>query len=346
MKAVLLGAAMSVAVIATVEVGFRMTGGTPSISLGKTPVEFQWRMQHVAGRRMIYVAGDSRVEWGFADKICNAALRRLGISDVETMNAGYPGGSVAEVVRFILAVHEGPPGILVINYSPCGFYRWGVTPGAKNSALKLQDVLDDRIRCWLKGVLYTYDRQRYVFREHVAACLNGGPPRDVVWYRRDVYPGGFMQLRGRWSDGSAFDPKAWSLGMYDEQLGFMRKEMPKCRRRRAELLDVVAGARRTGWQVLLVRLPVGASQYRKECDLPAFLRFEAMAAAMGVPAIDYQQDPRLQPVSTYDESHLAPRSVRQMAGVLADDLAAFLSRGDLPAPQGRPAGGDLAAGDG
>jgi hypothetical protein len=343
MKSVLLAAACAVAIIAVVELGFRATGGTPSISLGKTPVEFQWKLKHADAQRLIYVVGDSRVEWGFGDHLFNEELSRRGVGDTVALNAGYPASSAAAVVEYIVSTHKGLPGVLVINYSACSFYRWVVSPGQPMANLKLQDLLDDRIRCRLKEAFYTYDRERHVYTDHLKASLNGGAERDVVWYRRDQYPEGFMQLRGRWNDGSPFDIRDWSLSSYRKQLGLLRKEEEKYTRRRKEIIETVVRARQAGWDVLLMRIPIGSRQFQMEQALPEHLLLEAVAADMAVPVLDYQDDPRLQPIETYDESHLAPRSARVMARVLAQDFADYFA-GRQPAAMTHPSSAEMARG--
>jgi hypothetical protein len=342
MRAIILAFLTSIAIIVGVELAFRATGGAPSIALGKTPVEWQWMLRQADSTNVVYVVGDSRVDWAFGHRTCDEHLRRLGIQDTTTVNAGFPGGAAAPLTQRIIN-EQAAPGLLVINYSPCSFYRWAVTPGARMANLKLQDLIDDRLRCRIKDYMYTFNRDRYVFKDHLTAIMTGVRPRDVVWYKRDLYRDGFIQLRGRWNDDAAFDPKKWSVWMYHMQLGYLIKEKEKYRRRRVEMITTVREARQRGWDVLLIRLPVGPNQFHMERSLPSPLLLDSIAADMDVPVIDYQNDPRLHPVETYDESHLAVESARRASKVLAEDLAVYLS-GGTPARLRRPAQGeDLAS---
>ena len=228
----------------------------------------------------------------------------------------------------MLETHRGRPGVLAINFSPCSFYQFQQGPGAAGDDLKLQDLLDDRIDTFMRQWVWTWGRRPSALLEHARRALAGQAGREVIWYDRRYTADGCLSLKGRYNDDEQLDLRRWTLQQYQRMFDGLRRGADHDGRL-AELRAVVEQARQSGWTVVLVRLPVSESMHRMESELPAELRLETASARLGVPAIDYQADPRVADVQTVDESHLAPESARKLASLLADDIGGLVP----PAPK-------------
>lgn len=322
MRQIILAALFASALIITVEIAFRATGGVPAIPQGKTSIEFQWKVRDAAWqseRKTIYVIGDSRVEWGFAERVFNESLTNLGRSDLLGINAGSPAASAAKLSRAVLSAHHGQPGVLVLNFSPCSFFQFEQSPGPPAENLKLQDMLDDQIDIYLKERIWTWGRRPSALAEHAGRVLAGKPTRDVVWYDRLYTTDGVLSLKGRYNDDAHFDLREWTLEQYQRMFSGLQGSA-RIDRRKAELLTVVADARQAGWKVVLVRLPIGQTMLHLESQLPDGLHLQDIAADLNVPTLDYQGDPRLGQVHTVDESHVDQPTARRLAALLAADI--------------------------
>ncbi len=330
MKALLLAAVTAVTIIAAVEITFRQTGGVSNVPHGSTPIEFQWKLRHVQQERLTYFIGDSRVEWGFPEDTFNAECARHGACNLRGVSAAGPGSSAGAILRYVLDNHQGPPGTLVLNYSPCSFYRFVEDPGPAKADLKLQDYLDDRLTTTLQEYLFTYGRRPSVTAKHFLSVLREGPVQDVIFFNRG-YVSGVRRLDGRFNDGTPFDMRTYQLLAYRKMFSFMRNESHLHAKRREELVSLVGRARAQGWRILLIRIPIGDTLYAMEAALPEDVHLEYTARVLDIPLLDYQHDVRTQHLQTLDDSHLTPQSAQEMARILAEDLAQVLPADDLAA---------------
>ncbi|MBD3309362.1 hypothetical protein GF339_23395, partial [candidate division KSB3 bacterium] len=125
MRVIIVATIISLLIIGIVEYAYRETGGLPSVIPGKTSLELQWRIQQADDDPAIYFIGDSRVDWGIADRSITQLFETQYDTQVQAVNAGLSAGSVTQITQFILDHHPQPtPGLLVLNYSPTGFYHF------------------------------------------------------------------------------------------------------------------------------------------------------------------------------------------------------------------------------
>ena len=338
MRAIILAIGVSIAAISATELLFRATGGVPSIPLGKTPVEFQWKIKRAEPGQTIFVVGDSRIEWGFAEHVFNRELQSHGGKRMCAVNAGFPAASAASIVKYILQNHPGQPGVMAINFSPCSFFQFAGSPGNGVKTPKVQDLIDDRISCFMKERLWTYGRRPTVLLKHLGQTLNHSVQREVIWYGRTVFPEGFVRVKGRYNDGSVFDQRSWTLNAYRKMFDSLNKERDSYTKRKVELAQIIQEAREAGWKILLLRLPVGQEMLKLEGDLPKELSFAQVVAELGLPCLDYQADPRMEHFTTVDESHLTSESAREIAMLLSQDIWEFLTvhnKSSKPESRGR-----------
>lgn len=332
MKALLSAALVSLAVIVTVEIAYRSTHGTPGTPFGQTTIEFQWKVRHVPeDAEVVYVIGDSRVEWGFAELLFNEEMQRRGL-ELRGVNAGSAGASVSEIIRTLTAMHPGKPGAMIVNFSPCGFYRFALSPGPPLKDLKLQDLIDDSINNYVRQRIWTWGRRPQVLVRHAVAVASGTVPREVAWERREWMPQGTVKLTGRYNDGAPFDVRSYEVGEYRKMYAKMPHERALAAQRQIQLAEALEGARKAGWRIVFIRMPVGEGVWRMESTLPEEFQLRTTAAKHNIPAIDYQDDPRVRDLQTVDDSHLTPESARKMTAVLAEDVYAVLRKQQGPKP--------------
>lgn len=306
-------------VLAAVEVSFRTSGGWPSLTCGSTRTEFQWRVRRQGSRQPIFVVGDSRVDWGFA---ATAFSRRLESSARVGVNAGIIGSSVEKLLDFVVRYHGGSePGVLVVNFSPAGFYVFENDPGPAIAQLKLQDKLDDAIGSEIRQWLFSYGQDP-------GALLRGfkGQSDEFGCLRRIVHPAGFVRGEFGKKGGSPADLKRLQLEFYDRILNEIAARPGPAQERKLTMISALRRARDEGWKVFLSRFPVGSRMRAIEERLPKSLRIEEISRETAIPLFDYQNDPRTANLSIPDESHLGPEAARVVALALADDLRAVLDQ--------------------
>src|SRR4030042_825652 len=97
---------VSILIIGSIEYAFRYSGGMPSIIPGKTPFEFQWKIQRANAEQVVYVVGDSRVDYGFGDRLFTRRFKELYGDNSEAVNAGLSAGSVRKITEFIIENHR------------------------------------------------------------------------------------------------------------------------------------------------------------------------------------------------------------------------------------------------
>ena len=322
MKLLLLSVVMCALIVGGVEWAFRACGGMPSVVPGMTDVEFRWKLSRQSAEPRVYVAGDSRIGWGLAEERLNVALNSSGQTPLRAVNAGLPATSVSSIIQLLLKpqVTRGPA-ILILNYSPAGFYHFGPRPARYAMDVKAQDYLDEKIRAVMKQYLYTFDQPwRHVAGRLFSLQKLHEIPRTVGFTGRRVYADGFVNGFLRHSDGSPVDPASFQLDYYRAIVLQIEGEMSSSLLRKAEIYSLVQQAHSMGWIVALVRFPVGARMREVEAALPSELQPETLAKEMGIPYVDYGATPDGQRLATQDESHLTPDSARAAALMLANDV--------------------------
>ena len=253
-------------------------------------------------------------------------IRHLGSTrGVSAINAGVPAASIVANMKYILKLQANrQPQAMVVNFSPVGFYQFQNFPGPQIPGLKIQDLLDDRLDSYLAEWLWTRGRPEELADHFGAYWRTRKIWRAVTWVSRSTFADGFMNATLAYSDGSPMDAGAYQLLYFGEFVAGVRENPAAARLRRDEISGVIRAARAAGWTVVLVRFPIGARMRDLEAELPPDLRPDALALAVGVPFLDYTEDPRTAGLATLDESHLTPDSAREMARILAHDLFPLL----------------------
>jgi hypothetical protein len=238
------------------------------------------------------------------------------------MNAGLPATSVSSIIQLLLKpqVTKGPA-ILILNYSPAGFYHFATRPARDGMDVTSQDYLDEEIRAVIKQYLYTFDQPwRHLVGRLFLLQKFRDLPRTVGFVERRVYADGFINGFLRYNDGSPVEPASFQLDYYRSIVQQIENERSRSLARKAEVCSLVQQAHSMGWMVALVRLPVGAKMRELETALPLELQPETLAKEMGIPYVDYWATPDGQRLTTQDESHLTPDSARAAAPMLAKDI--------------------------
>ncbi len=329
MRSILCAVLFSVFVIGVVEYGYRYTGGLPSVTPGKTRLELQWKIQQARSAKVVYVVGDSRVDWGFADRLFTKYVKQLSGENVYAANAGLPSASTREIIKYILDHHPGDPGILVINFTPGSFCHFVNSPGESHVNIKRQDFLDHRITNVLAEWLYTYGRSPAFLSKHLEQYRREGYKKRFGWYSRTVFRDGFINTEASYNDGSSV---IRDLGFYTLLFQDIRENPARYKKRRNGTVKVIREAQKAGWNVILTRFPIGdGMRDLEENHLSDYLLPEQIAAELSVPFFDYDSDPRTAELPT-GESHLKPDSARTLSIILADDLLPILANEDSRKP--------------
>lgn len=321
MRSIVYAVLVSVIIIGVIEYGYRVTGGLPTVIPGKTELELQWKIKQARSDKAIYFIGDSRVDWGVADKLITQQFREKYGIDVHAVNAGLSAGSVSKISEFILDNHPHQmPGMMVINYSPTGFCYFEESPGQAIPNLKRQDFFDHRIANRLVEWLFTYGRTPVYLYKHFKYYAKEGYTKRFGWLSRTLFPEGFINAVGGFNDGS---PRIPDMSYYHIVFDIIGKNPQYYNMKKNEVKQVVQHAQILGWQVVLIRLPIGDKMLKLEYTLPEFLYPEKIATEMFVPFIDYEANPGTANLPS-DESHLKPDSARKIASILAEDIARFI----------------------
>ncbi len=311
-------------IILALELEYRHSGGLPSVIPGKTGLEFQWRVQQARAAKIVYVIGDSRVDWGFGDRLFTQTIKKLYGRDIHAVNAGLSAGSVRKITRFILDNHPGKaPGILVINFSPASLYHFRTSPGKAVPNIKRQDFFDHRITNYLVEKLFTYGRGAAFLYRHFQEYQKRGYQRKFGWFSRTLFSEGFINAKGGNNDGSK---RIRDVSFYRRVFHKIRKQEDYYRKRKEETIRVLREAQMLGWQVILVRFPIGDKMLKLELELPDLFQPERIAQELTIQFIDYDADPRTADLPS-DESHLFPDSAREISNILAHDVSQLLVSG-------------------
>lgn len=313
--------------IGTAEAAFRWAGGAPDALPSRTPIDFQWKLGHAKVKSGVFVVGDSRVSAGFSEGQFDDALRAVGRGTYSGINAGMSASPIADVLHYVRLLRKArePAGILVVNYSPMGFYHFKSTlvPPVVQQ-VSTQDWIDDRIDMWIKSRVFCWHRPGEAVYAAIRNRLAGKPNPEVYWSDRTEYRDGLVSAHLKRNDGSPLRPDEYELDYYGTVCGELNANDPEVAERRSTILAEIAAARNDGWRVVLVRAPIGQRMLATEAVVPASLFALRVAADAHIPFWDYQHDVRLGMMTTLDESHLTPESARRFSRVLAEDVNARL----------------------
>lgn len=334
MRSILCGVVISALLIGGLEYAYRRTGGVPSLVPGKTVFELQYRLQQTKADRVVYVIGDSRVDWGFGDRLFSRYIRKIMNADIQAVNAGLSAGSTRDIMNFIVKNHPNPkPGILIINFSPASFYHFKTEFGGFVSHIKRQDILDHRIANYLAEKIYTFGQKWRALYRHFQEYRRYGFRVQFGWFSRTLFPEGFVNAKGRNNDGTENIPDP----AYYRKL-FMRivKNLEYYMHRKKRTLRAIRRAKEAGWQVLMIRMPIGEEMALIESKLPDELLPVEIAHEAGLFFKDYEADPRTADLPS-DGSHLYPESARIMSKILAEDVSRWIKTGRIGTPSFRKA---------
>jgi hypothetical protein len=321
MRAIFYAILINAFFLAALECGYRYTGGVPSVMPGKTNLEFQWKVKRARTERVIYVIGDSRVDWGFADRLFTREFSKLSGRKIQAINAGMASGSVEKIITYILAYHtQEKPGVMVINFTPASFCLFKNSPGEQVSNLTMQDFLDHRITHNLVEILYTYGRDIKSLFKHFYHYMHHGYTKRIAWFSRTVFYDGFINAEQGWNSGSKM---VVDISPYQKMFQQLRNNLPHYKKRMDKTYNAIRKAKRLGWKVILIRIPIGDRLMELEADLPESLRPKRVASQLSLPFIDYSSDPRTSDIPR-EESHLKPAGARKLSMILAHDMSRLL----------------------
>jgi len=324
MRSIIFAVIASFLFIIAVEYGYRYTGGLPSVTPGKTLLDFQWRIKQTKADKVIYFIGDSRVDWGFGDRLFTKQITKIHGLKIKAVNAGFASGSVETITKYVLSNSPNTkPGVLVINFTPTSFCYFKTSPGKPIVNLKRQDILDDRITNNLTNMLFSYGRKPKSLFLHFKSYKENGYIKRSGWYSRRIFPDGFAFAEKRYNNGSEVVRDDF---YYRRVFNKMRRHIGYYNKRMNKANSVILEAQSLGWMVILIRFPVGDSIMKLEKKLPKFFQPERIASEILSPFIDYTNDPRTSQLGG-DGSHLVPESARKVTTMLVKDIYEFLSTG-------------------
>jgi len=324
MRSILFSFLMATLIIGGVEYAYRYTGGIPSIVPGKTTFEFKYRVQETKADVVVYVIGDSRVDWGFGDKLFTEHIKQFQDKDIKAVNAGLSAGSIPVIMDFILKNHPNvQPGIMIFNFSPSSFYHFKSELGDTVAIIKRQDILDHRIGNYLFEKVYTFGQKVKSLYLHFQDYRKRGFTMRFGWFSRTLFPEGFVNAKGRNNDGSKNVPDP---AYYRKLFLKIGDNLEYYLHRKTRTIKAIQRAREAGWKVIMIRIPIGEEMEFIESRLPESLQPIGIAHEAGLYFKDYAQDPRTTNLPS-DGSHLIPESARTMSKILAEDLSRWLTSG-------------------
>jgi hypothetical protein len=231
---------------------------------------------------------------------------------------GLAGGGASPILHYLrdhVSQHPATHGMLVINYSPGFIYYFSNGVSEENPNPK--DVGLKRTIRYLLSSIFTASIQSLPedFK------LLGKEAHRKYWASRTVFPDGFVNAQLLSTDGKPFDAAQNQLDYYTSIiLENSPARLAKANESRKSFVDSLKYFSTKNWQVVLIRLPIGKRMRALENKLPEAFKLEELATDLGLPFIDYNQDPRTQNLETLDESHLTPHAARLFARILASDL--------------------------
>ena len=286
-----------------------------SIFPGWSSEEFETRVESIDPARDCVFVGDSRVGWGVADKLVTAALYKYPNAPARALNLGMAASGIDDILGYIRRRVRGKGAVMMINYSPAAFFWFSSTlePPIKptaNAALEISDrhtLVDRYFNMAITTDLHKIPADVSTF---ISAMQGEHRPPKKYWESRTVFPEGFVNAHFVSEDGKPVDFAEYQLETYRDT--FHAKQKP------AALQNLANAFRKDGWNVVMFRLPIGPRMQALEDTLPLDLKPASVAAAAGVPLIDFQTDPRTRKFQTQDQSHLTPASARAIAPFLAE----------------------------
>ena len=242
---------VAVATAALLAVGQAINEAVPhDVNPGWTPAELRDRLALVNWQKDVVVIGDSRVGWGIADKIVTQHLRTGGI-DTTVHNLGIAAGGYRKIMKRL--EHVGPSkALLVVSCTPAFLYAFDAGPDDNKDHVRSENFLEGRFNEFAKSYLSVSPS---ILLNDIKKLVH--PTRTVFWAHRTVYPEGFVNAVLSSSDGTPVNSAQYQLNYYSEIFHNIEEHLEKARFAREDFLGTVGKLRSNGWQILLVRLPVG-----------------------------------------------------------------------------------------
>jgi hypothetical protein len=212
----------------------------------------------------------------------------------------------------------------VINFSPAGFYHFTPLSLSPKPPL-LQVVYDDWIDQFLLQRLVSFHHDyKVLFPVCWKALCGVHLAHQDGFVKRRYFRDGFYQAVLASNDGQPIDQAGYQLDYYSQIVDWLTRHPEKCAQERQKWLSLIEQATEKGWKVVIIHLPVGIRMASLENRLPASLSGKAVAAAAGVPYLDYQNDSRAGAITTLDESHLHRGSARKVSWLVGSDIGSLL----------------------
>jgi hypothetical protein len=155
--------------------------------------------------------------------------------------------------------------------------------------------------------------------------MQNGYVKRVAWFSRTLFYDGFINAEKGYNDGSKM---VVDIGPYRKMFQKLRNNLPHFIKRMDETCNVIRKAKRLGWTVILIRIPVGDRLMELETGLPEYFKPKRVASEMSLPFIDYSSDPRTSNLPR-EESHLKPSGARKLSIILAHDMSRLLMSSNI-----------------
>jgi hypothetical protein len=285
-----------------------------------TYLEYIRRLESVDPKRDFVFLGDSRAGWGIAENAVTAALHACHIK-ANAWNLGSAAAGLGGLSdTFFANTPKSASGTLILNYGPGFLFHFTSGRGGRRLERSVRfNVIDEFVNQvserFIRGSIKDVP-------ERIMKLVRGDPPSPhPFWASRTVYGDGFVQgvlLRPK---GQPVDFRQLQIDYYKEIVEGIWSNTKRREERLSQFADVVRLARKIGWKVVMIRLPVGAEMRKIEATLPPETTFSALAKAYSLTAIDYNDDPRTLHIESTDQSHLSPDGAIAIAPVIASDMA-------------------------
>lgn len=300
-------------------------GGLPQCMPGLTEPEIRGKLYFSNFRDAIIFVGDSRVGWGIAENVATKILLQQKPA-LHAINAGLPATNIASSINHLFSYKHKQPGVLAINYSPASFYTFESPIIEEKSKANFGQLFEKEVR--------------YLIQERICFFLNGktflkliqspnnklnNKEPDVGWTDRNIYPEGFVQARLVGPGNKPIDSSAFQLHFYDGIIKQIIQNQPAAIKKREAMINTLQEAKSKGWNIILIRLPVGPNMRQLENKLPQTFQPEVLAQQLDIPYIDFQNF--FQENTTVDQSHIKSNLVPQITEtVIQKILSDFICR--------------------
>ena len=296
--------------ISGVEFIFRHQGGQRNIPPGWNALELTQRLSTPPSGTFVGVVGDSRVGWGVSEAELRKGLVKGGLSNPDVRNLGLPAIHMNELLKVVLKEQKESKGTLILNFSPASFYYFTAKPSALLQTK--QERYDAALHLALADRVLTSD---VPFTTTIKTLL-GKPQQKHRWLRRQVFEDGFVNGEMSYEPGET--PSAFQLKEYRRV--FESAKAGEQERRAQELVDTLRRAKLDGWNLILVRLPIGVHMLEIEESLRAnHLSPHSLSQELDIPYYDLRG--KVQNIETLDQSHLTPESARRASFILGELIA-------------------------